>query len=1291
LLLDANARAKIWGEYVMLTRLLPVAVHGCSRSILLRCASVILLLPLAGCGLFKTPFAIDAESIDETSPQTAARIRLSPPQIFTREQLINDRLREDGFLTDQLTKSATATLGTSLARDLQTISALSAQLSVSVDPAAKLNFQRQSQLADLQQQIDVVQLQGQLLTLKNQLHALQAGTGAGPAALATAPSTTVTSGTSPSASDARITALQSRVDSALTALASLGNTTRQNAVTGTLEDEFEDRLALRARIREAINANALDDSHDIDGNALYHFQFTATLLPGEHKSQFGIARIRVEPPTLKQDDVDLLYYTWLSTVTNRMNQTLDHRTDRKKGAMSYEMLGPVTGLYDVAHMWLPRDTQKFEILLAVRPGDRFWFEYSSGDYKEHVNILAERLGELGIRRAQCLNAIFNNLVMKDRQPNSGDSKERKFSSFASACALAHDQAKRLTGNQEKQLKADLEKLDEIPIGDLIQFAIDLIQRAPSVETAVFALGDRSLIPEDVKRVAHDELAKFNDGYSSAQRIVKEIYGTCLGPAPDSQKEKCKGYDPENNLKRTYPAPLQFCRALFVDANQEPLDCPSSDLRIGLKAAGLAYPYGADPVLRSQRVSTVASAANALDLAAALSVQVPQSGAGIGAGLGYSRRAAGRVDTIERVPQVFGFAGPIGNQEEPEDQAYEFGWVFGPKLSLDPAGNKLLLRQDARTQQVSADISIPAWWPRANLRVMTAWKGSFAGGGSILDNVRAREGKEEADMSDRGYDSYDLPLRFRRNQAAFDALTVQLARALTAQGFHQARVDMVRPDIIPVCADAANKSLTILIYGIDLWRNPKVFFGGQMVQSNAIAVLPDMTGISATIDTSLVSKAALDKDETLVVWTAHGVAETKLKTIISANCENSAGDNASKTYTASISRISPSQISICDASVNITVTGKKLSRTKGEYYLGTIPATNVKIVKADPVDVRPSVATADGVVTVGPAPAPLKAAKPIAIDLSFRNLIKGQTLKLVANIKPADNSTINPISISIAIDPAPPSKKTTATPHGAPIKLFTSAITAIIPAGDNTGTMRVFLMFPADKTSTIEISATGGEITKAVLADSTAPAVDSDYKKVDDEDPHTVTVTFDNLKQGNNKGLTSVALTMIKVDGLASMPIDVKSSSCDSTPPPAAQPKFFSSPTTTIAPANDSTGTMRVFLAFPASKTSTIEISGTGAEITKAAFSDSTPPANISPATLAGGVVTVNAVTAPSKDANPVAIDLTFRNLLKGQTLMLTGNVKNVKPADTSKFDPNVLSIAVDSVPQPEKTTATTKQ
>ena len=1247
-----------------------------------------LLFSLSGCSFSRAPFAnINADSIDESSPQTPARIRLSPPQVFTRGQLINDRLREASFLNDQLNRSATDALGSSLSRDLQTISALSSQLSLTFDPAAKLNFQRQNQLADMQQQIDLVQLQGQLATLKNQLQALQNGTGTGPAAPASSPSTTVSAATTTTASDTRITALQSRVDSAITALAGLGATVRQNAVTGTLEDDFEDRFALRSRIREAINANALDDAHDIDGNALYHLQFTAALLPGEHKGQFGVARINVEPPSLKQDEIKLLYYTWLATMTNRLNQNLDNQTDVQT-AMSYEMLGPVTGLYDVAHMELPRGgNPKYKISIAVRPDDRSGFEYSQ-DIKDEINGFASHLrGLTKESRHQCLSKIHQHLSMLrgNSQPDETELGRTVFD-FAADCLTAKQNE--VLGCLPKLAKKPREacnppKEQEVKLPDFCyQLPYDrkegkdaltfcktslndmfieyraLLRVEPSVEAIVFALGDRSLIPKDIKRAAQIELGKYDEALPNARWVLQEIGKVCR--ATETKVANCDVYAPP-----TFPIPTQFCKALFANGSGcERLETSSSD---GVKAAGLAYPYSAEPVLRSQRISTVASAANALDLAAAVTAGIPQSGAGVGADLGYSRRAAGRADTIERVPQVFGFAGPIHSQESP-DQEYEFGWVFGPKMSLDAKGSRLLLRQEARTQQVSADVSVPSWWPKARLKVRTAWKGDFSGAGRVLDNNGAICGINNPNEC---YDEYYLPVRFNLNPAAMDALTVSLSRALTGQGFHQARIDKVLPSVVPVCADATNKSVTLLIYGIDLWRDPKVFFGGQSVPPNGITVLPDMTGIAATIDTSALSKATLDNEPTLVVWTAHGAAETSVRTKISATCEASAGETASKTPTksATILAVSPSQISKCDASVSISIMGKNLSTRPEDYYLGTIRASGVTMADDDK-----KTCLADNSEAIEHDLNGIQTAT-VRFDNLLKNNNKALTSLVLTMLRPD-----GVLSTTIDVGGAG------CTPGKALAAAFTltSSIATLAPGADHTGKLRVQLTLPAGQPSAIEISAKGGEITGAVLANAKVPltggsvVITTSKAPPADAKPLAIDLTLRNLVEGENlvlsadakqpKGKAPASTTIEPAS--VTIALNATAKPGNNVPPAASpQPFTFTSSISAITPANDHTATMRVLLSFPpGKKIPSIAITVKGGEISKAVPTD---PATAADIQTTNDTVTVTAKAIPAKDAKPFGIDITFRNLVISRTLMLSATAK---PATDTKVDP--INIAI---------------
>jgi hypothetical protein len=188
------------------------------------------------------------------------------------------------------------------------------------------------------------------------------------------------------------------------------------------------------------------------------------------------------------------------------------------------------------------------------------------------------------------------------------------------------------------------------------------------------------------------------------------------------------------------------------------------------------------------------------------------------------------------------------------------------------------------------------------------------------------------------------------------------------------------------------------------------------------------------------------------------------------------------------------------------------------------------------------------------------------------------------------------------------------------------------------------------------------------------------------DVHSVTVTFENLQQNNNKALNSLVLTMIRPDGIASATIDVGGASCSGAKSTAPPPFTFTSAIAALAPGNDPTITMRVLLSFPAGKISSIAISAKGGEITNAAFTDSTQPANVTSPQITSGTVTVTTPTIPSKDAKPFGLDLTFRrsSLVIGQTLTLTATAK---PPTTIKADPINISI----VPRNNKKAATTAQ
>ncbi|HEV6965932.1 hypothetical protein [Roseateles sp.] len=977
---------------------------------------------LGGCGAFERAFTGGADAIDDRSGQEAARIRLSPPQVFTREQLINDRMREDSFLQEQLGHAASAPLGSSLSRDLQVVSTLAAQLSLSVDPALKLNFQRANEQADLQQQINVTQLKSQLVVLQAQLAQLSA---AGPAAAASAASpASATVGASPTLasgstapSDSRITALQGRIDEALKGLAAMGQTARTAGVPGTLEDEFEDRLALRSRIREEINANLLDDAHDVDGNSLYHLQFTSTVMPGPNKAQYGIARLTIEHDEARED-LDLLYHTWLAAITNRMNQNLAQRGGNGKEPLNYAVLGPMTGLYDVAMLPLSgrRQDGKPEVLqLAVHPGKRNSFAVQPAeDLRYALRSISQRLrdearqpsGQPCLKWLLAATAASAPAVVADAMTTADDGRPRP-------CQLLMEPSDESFRQALREESLPLVPTPRFRAGaDVLRSARGVLELAPSVEVGVHSIGDRSLIADGTKRSGKQALDQYREAFHAAKELLDRLHEACRAASP---KADCARYDGQSIIREASAAPAPFKTALKQAA----------------RGPVVAFPYSADPMMRVQRLSTVASAANAVELAAGLAAQMPGSGASLGAGVGYARRASGRVDAMERVPEVIGFAG-----RTEDDGDYEFGWVFGPRLSVDTAGNRLLLRQQARTVPVSADVSVPGWWTRATLKVQVAWRGNFDGRGALLDAA--------ADKTDH----YALPVRFRLNRASYDALTVTLMRALTSQGYHQARIDSIRPEVLPICKDTPNARLTLLIYGVDLWRNPRVFLGGAAVPQEGVAVLPDMTGLSATVDVGTLNKQALRADGTVVVWTNHGVAEAKLRTQFKGNCEGAAGQATALTETTvatAIERVSPSQVSSCEDRLTLELSGRGLPDDWRRYRLGVLQASAVRTVESDG-DVRTVAVSFDG----------------------LRKANRGLT-RLALSATGSDGMVNVPIEVMEGQCAKAPE----------PSYSFEAGVERIA-AKDDTGVLRVKLSLPAGKKPAVTLTASGGEIAEATL-------------------------------------------------------------------------------------------------------------------------------------------------------------------------------------------------------------------
>ena len=69
------------------------------------------------------------------------------------------------------------------------------------------------------------------------------------------------------------------------------------------EHEYQIRSALRARIRQSLLENQLDDRHDLTGNSVYGLKFDTSVIPGSNTHDRAYVRVKVSTPDLPNADL----------------------------------------------------------------------------------------------------------------------------------------------------------------------------------------------------------------------------------------------------------------------------------------------------------------------------------------------------------------------------------------------------------------------------------------------------------------------------------------------------------------------------------------------------------------------------------------------------------------------------------------------------------------------------------------------------------------------------------------------------------------------------------------------------------------------------------------------------------------------------------------------------------------------------------------------------------------------------------------------------------------------------
>lgn len=938
-------------------------------------ATVLVVLAGALGSCAKTPYSLRVTDVDETGPQRSAAIQLSDPQVYSRENLINDRRKEEEYLKELLEESKKIPFSPQLQRDLRALEAISGALALTFDPTGGLAPEDRDLYAT-QRELDALRLEKDIVAARRELHAERLKplndatetaertvTGEEVVASATVPPTgetpppekqtdppppvaegSATKPTPPNTPDTmavrdRLASLHTRlgklVDLAETEAGKGAAKPRATDVPADPEEEFNDRQAYRARIRSELAAVRLDDLHDYQGNGLYRLQFQATVLPGKDKDKWGVTRLTVEPPKMDDDEFEALYRAWLVHVTLRMNPIdaeaqLD--TDYVYEALATESELDGKPLYRILRVPFGEVFEAGEPAYSCNLADTSRSRGKNDlDFSRcHVLRFAIPPDETFRKMSQDITAGTFRFHLKGLRSRSRDSRN-----------------KNATSNYGTFIEGERSK-------DAAKFATNFYELWPFIASSV----------QTMRRYTNADT-----GNSAAATAISDLQALAAWGAEFSQKR---------DQPFSISAPTGF----------KNLICIALD---GAAKGGSAFAYATSPAEEAQRISTVASSARSLELAMSLSATLAQYGVEGDGDLGSLQTLSGSVEARERIPSVVGFSDRVvgefaiaipdwcegvvlkSSRLPKKGQRPQFGWVFGPKARIDAEQGELVLEHTVASHDVSADISVPGWWPGIELELERAWVQNWHTDGSVFRNDESRfwwqvrDGLADAQVGEvfglySGVVSEPEKFRVRLPLSAsdLDGLTDLVAFSHIGPVTQRASITRVSPLRVPVCAE----KVTFRVYGRNVWQSTEAFLAGTA--ASKITVLPHMEGIAAEFTLADVYKGANATSARstqfvdLTVESRYGydgvgvyLRGSRTKTACASNWQIAPADY---TYEANLAQVTPTWIPACEKKLTLFASGGYLTKIE-DARLGPF---SVVASKPDPdspnwrleVDARP---------------------------------------------------------------------------------------------------------------------------------------------------------------------------------------------------------------------------------------------------------------------------------------------------------------------------------------------------
>jgi hypothetical protein len=640
-------------------------------------------------------------------------------------------------------------------------------------------------------------------------------------------------------------------------------------------DRLHAQLAYRDEIRGLLIENQLDDRHDLNGNALYHFKFDVTVVPGWNTQALARVTVRVLGPAaprrepsetaLEAPEVEKwheVYLDWIESLEARLNRTHESlkRTYHGNAFLHNDYARLIAFLK--SNLKSPAQIGRCPSgILQQLATARALVPLSAGDHDLRKACIQELVRR---RAAEKLQAASKSEPLKpsDAAPNYiSTERVEPVDPRSEAIDEVGERAERVLeywlnvffASKTVQLVLGV----SVPESTFIKYDyFDVKALQPLMKLSFF---NPSLGSEDGSLEG-----------SESHLIFKVSPRDCLIMAIDAALSGQK-FD---EVKRLPGGPNLREFSDFRDdggrwkAKDKPLKVSAADLELlegDLSSLGLARFEPVDDVAgvyvatardglwhfiqRAQAHSRAFTyAVSPKESADSTVLDQTSSLAASGSGRkGEGAIAARLADALalraeNRNAVVVGF----GNAASKRDEA-EFGWIIGPRESRLEANRTVSFHGPAQ-HSLSALVSVPSWWSEVNLRVSTDW----------IDS----DGEPGTEPSKPVEDTVDLPIDFEPLERAL--LEVQQA----GPELFDLGLDPVR---LVACTNGA-----IVIPGERLWRSTVVTLGTQ--RADEISVLPDMKGIlarflpvenQATPEEMQGSPRSIER--TVRVWTSEGSA------------------------------------------------------------------------------------------------------------------------------------------------------------------------------------------------------------------------------------------------------------------------------------------------------------------------------------------------------------------------------------------------------------------------------------